>query len=76
MPKREYTDMFDKLMNINYVFSIGMIEDVFGIINDDGEIKWVNILDEENNSKWVIVEDDENNKLTKAMTKFLDTINK
>lgn len=76
MPKRNYSDMFDKLMNINYVFSIGMVEDVFGILTDDGNIKWVNILDEENNSKWVIVEDDNDNKLTKSMTKFLDTVNK
>ena len=76
MPKRNYSDMFDKLMNINYVFSIGMVEDVFGILTDDGNIKWLPILDEENNSKWVIVEDDNDNKLTKTMTRFLDTVNK
>lgn len=76
MPKRNYSDMFDKLMNINYVFSIGMVEDVFGILTDDGNIKWLPILDEDNNSKWVIVEDDNDNKLTKTMTSFLDTVNK
>ena len=76
MPKRDYSDMFDKLMNINYVFSIGMVEDVFGILSDDGNIKWVNILDEEKNPQWVIVEDDNNSKLTKAVTKFLDEVNK
>lgn len=72
MPRRNYADMFDKLMNISYVFSIGMVEDVIGILSDDGEIKWVDILDEDKNSKWVIVEDDEDNKFTKTMTKFLD----
>lgn len=76
MPKKEYVSMFDKLMHINYVFSIGMVEDVLGIIGDNGEIKWIEILDEEKNPRWVIVEDDEKNKLTKEMTKFLDSVNK
>lgn len=76
MPKREYTDMFDKLMNINYTFSIGMVEDVIGIIGEDGYIEWLDILDEDKKSKWIIVEDDDKQRFTKAMTKFLDSSEK
>lgn len=76
MPKKTYFDMYDKLMDVNYVFSIGMVEDVVGILSDDGNIKWVNILDEENNSKWIIVEDDDEKKFSKSMEKFLDSVNK
>ena len=63
-------------MDVNYVFSIGRVEDVVGILSDDGNIKWVNILDEENNSKWIIVEDDDEKKFSKSMEKFLDSVNK
>lgn len=72
MIKRDYSDMFDKLMNVNYKYSIGIVEDVFGIIDDDGTIKWVNILDGNNNCNWMVVEDDEKYKLTKLLNDFLE----
>ena len=72
----ESSDMFERLMNFNYSLSIGMIEDVLGIIGDDGDIEWVSILDEDKKSMWVVVDDDEKNSLSKAMTKLLNDSNK
>ena len=53
-----------------------MVEDVIGIIGEDGYIEWLDILDEDNKSKWIIVEDDDKQRFTKAMTKFLDSCEK
>ena len=74
MPKKTYFDMFDKLMDVNYTFCIGMVEDVVGVIGDNGDIKWLNILDDDKNPRWVIVEDDEKKRFSKAMEKFLDSV--
>ena len=76
MIKKEYADMYDRLMNFNYTLSIGMVEDVFGIIGDNGDIQWLDILDENKNSRWVIVEDDSKNDLEKKLTNILDNCNK
>lgn len=76
MIKSEYDDMYDKLMDFNYLLCIGVVDDVIGIVNDDGEVEWRPILDENGKSRWVVVEDDEKNRLVKSIMNLLEKNNK
>lgn len=72
MVKSEYEDMFERLMDFNYSLSIGVVDDVIGVIGDNGEIEWKPILDDNGKTKWVIVEDDQKNSLVKSITSLIE----
>ena len=71
MLKKKYEDMFDRLMDFDYSLSIGIVDDVMGVVNDNGQIEWVPVLDENGKSRWVVVEDDEKNKLVTLITDLM-----
>ncbi len=57
------SNLLDVMSNFNYTLTIGMVEDVLGIIGDDGIIEWVPILNEKRLSDWIVVEDDAKGRL-------------
>ena len=69
--EKKYEDMFDRLMDFDYSLSIGIVDDVMGVVNDNGQIEWVPVLDENGKSRWVVVEDDEKNKLVTLITDLM-----
>ena len=70
--KNPNLSLLDRIMNFDYYYCLGVVEQNLEIINNDGEIELVPILDKNGKYNWEVLEDSENEDLTKEIKYFLD----
>lgn len=63
------SNLLERLLNFEYSLCLGFVENNLEIINNNGEIELVPILDEENQNHWEVLEDDEYEMLAKHIQK-------
>ena len=72
MYKNPNKNLLERIMDLEYLLCLGIIEQNFEIINNYGEIELIPILDKNDKYNWEILEDSEDEKLTKQIKYFLD----
>lgn len=70
--KNPNLSLLDRIMNFDYYYCLGVVEQNLEIVNNDGEIELVPILDKNGKYNWEVLEDSENEDLTKEIKYFLD----
>ena len=68
--KNPNADMLDRMMNFQFYFCLGTIEEYLIIINNQGLIEYAPILNENKKNYWGVLEDDQNDTLTKEIKKI------
>ena len=69
--KNNTKDLLEKVLSFDYYLCVGIVEDELEIVNNDGNIDVVPIIDENNNPIRDILEDDENESLTKEIENII-----
>ena len=70
------SDLFERIMNFGYTLCLTIVDDKFLIINHNGELDLVPILDEDGNCNWRVFEEDENETISKKIEELLRKNNK
>lgn len=63
-PKNNTKDLLEKVLSFDYYLCVGIVEDKLEIVNNNGNIELVDIVDDNNNPLWDVLEDTENEDLT------------
>lgn len=69
--KNNTKDLLEKVLSFDYYLCVGIVEDQLEIVNNNGSIEIVPIVDEDNNPIWDVLEDDENESLTKEIENII-----
>ena len=64
-------DMLEKITEFNYYLCTGINDNKYEIIDDYGNIAYVDILNENHKSNWKIIEDSKDNKLHKMLEEVI-----
>lgn len=65
--KNRNLSIMDRVLNFDYQLCLGIVEDNFEIINDEGDIELVPIFDSNNKCNWQVLEDDDKMSLTREL---------
>lgn len=72
-PKNEHTSLLDRVMNFNFLLSIGIDDQGNNyIIVENGQIKLLPIKNKKGTSDWQVLEDDEKETLTNRLKNILN----
>jgi len=72
IPRRNNTNLLDRIMNFNFLFSIGIDDQgVNYLVVADNQIKLLPIINNHGDSDWEILADDESGTLTKRLKEIL-----
>ena len=70
--KNPNKSLLERVMDFDYFLCLGVVNSSFEIINNDGELELVPILEANNSYNWEILEDSDDKKLMKQIKHFLD----
>lgn len=69
--KKNSINLLERIMNFDYLLCLGIIADNFEVINKNGQIEYIPIL----NNNWEVIEDDMNRSLLKRINEILERDN-
>ena len=62
--KNNTKDLLEKILTFDYFLCLGIVDNSLEIVNNNGNVELVPILDDNNNPLWDVIEDTENEDLT------------
>ena len=69
---KENENLLIKYMNFEFLLCIGILEKKFIVVNSNGNLETINILDNNNEYHWEILEDTQNNDLERQVKEILN----
>ena len=71
--KNNTKNLIEKVFSYDYFLCTGIVEDKLEIVNNQGELELVSVLDENNKPIWTVIEDDEDESLTHAIEEIIES---
>ena len=69
---KEKENLLIKYMNFEFLLCIGIVDNKFIVVNGNGNLETINILDDNNEYHWQILEDSKNNDLENQIKEILN----
>ena len=66
------TDLLEKVLSFDYYLCLGVEDDLLAIVNNQGSLELVPVVDEYNNPLWDVLEDTEDEYLTKEIESIIE----
>ena len=71
-PKNNAKDLLEKVLSFDYYLCLGVEDDLLVIVNNQGSLELVPVVDEDNNPLWDVLEDTEDEYLTKEIESIIE----
>lgn len=71
--KNDTKNLIEKVFSYDYFLCTGIVEDKLEIVNNQGNLDLVPVLDENNSPIWTVIEDDEDESLTHAINDIIES---
>ena len=69
--KNNTKDLLEKVLSFDYYLCLGVEDDLLVIVNNQGSLELVPVVDEDNNPLWDVLEDTEDEYLTKEIENII-----